>query len=136
MGRDLRRRATRRACASRRSTGTSAADEAEYIIETAAPKAVVLDGSLADLVPAAADVAVRLAIGPSTDAIAGWDDYEAALAAESGDADRRPGARLDHALHVGHHRPTEGRLPAARGPGDRARPRRASPATSRGWSTS
>jgi long-chain acyl-CoA synthetase len=56
-------------------------DEAEYIVRDCDARAVVLDGALADLAPAAADVPVRLALDDAPD---GWDDYEAALAAESG----------------------------------------------------
>jgi long-chain acyl-CoA synthetase len=55
-------------------------DEAEYIIRDCGAKAVVLDGRLAELAPAAATADVRLAFDTP---IAGWDDYEAALAAES-----------------------------------------------------
>ncbi len=59
-------------------------DEAEYIIRDCGARAVVLDGRLTDLAPAAADVAVRLAIGADHEAPpVGWDDYETALAAES-----------------------------------------------------
>lgn len=62
-------------------------DEAEYIVRDCGARAVVLDGSLPELAPAAADVAVRLVLAPVADApeLAGWDDYEAALAAESGE---------------------------------------------------
>ena len=61
-------------------------DEAEYIVRDCGARAVVLDGTLGDLAPAAADVPVRLALGPIADApaLAGWEDYDAALAAESG----------------------------------------------------
>jgi long-chain acyl-CoA synthetase len=57
-------------------------DEAGYIIEDCGAKAVVLDGSLTGLVPAAG-VPVRLAIGPAID---GWTRYEDAIAAQSPDA--------------------------------------------------
>ncbi len=57
-------------------------DEARYIIEDCGAWAVVLHGSLPDLAPAAAAVPVRLAVGPS---IAGWVDYEAAIAEHAGD---------------------------------------------------
>ncbi len=60
-------------------------DEAEYIIRDCGAEAVVLDGRLRDLAPAATDVAVRLAIGADDDGLAGWVDYEDALAAESPD---------------------------------------------------
>jgi long-chain acyl-CoA synthetase len=62
-------------------------DEAGYIVRDCAARAVVLDGSLPDLAPAAADVPVRVVIGPASgDVWAGWDDYETALGAESGAA--------------------------------------------------
>jgi long-chain acyl-CoA synthetase len=66
-------------------------DEAEYIIRDCGAKVVVLDGRLAELAPAAAEVDVRLAIGPGDDdALAAWDDYEAAIAAESSDLIENP----------------------------------------------
>ena len=60
-------------------------DEAEYIIRDCGAKVVVLDARLGDLAPAAADVDVRFAVGTGEAAApAGWDDYDAALAAEPG----------------------------------------------------
>ncbi len=59
------------------------ADEARYIIEDCAAKAVVMDGALTELASAAATATIKLAIGTP---IAGWDDYDAALAAQPEDA--------------------------------------------------
>src|SRR6478735_8540010 len=57
-------------------------DEAEYIVRDCGARAVVVDGSLDELAAAAADVAVRLVIGPvSHDAWSGWEDYDTALGA-------------------------------------------------------
>ncbi len=56
-------------------------EEAAYIVGDCGARAVVLDGDLAELAPVGDDVPIRVAIGSS---LAGWDDYEPALAAESG----------------------------------------------------
>ena len=62
-------------------------DEAQYIIEDCQAKAVVMDGALVELAPAAATVPIKLAIDQTDHAaFAGWDDYEASLAAQSTDA--------------------------------------------------
>lgn len=58
-------------------------DEARFIIEDCAAKAVVMDGALTELAPAAATATIKLAIGTP---IAGWDDYDTALAAQAVDA--------------------------------------------------
>ena len=62
-------------------------DEARYIIEDCAAKAVVMDGALTELAPAAATATIKLAIGTP---IAGWDDYDTALAAQPVDAIAEP----------------------------------------------
>ena len=54
---------------------------------------------------------VRLAVGGE---IEGFDDYDAAVAAEDDARARRPVVRLADALHVGHHRSAEGRDPRRR----------------------
>ncbi|MGZ4677995.1 MAG: AMP-binding protein [Acidimicrobiia bacterium] len=56
-------------------------DEARYIIEDCGARAVVMDGALADLAPAAESAPVRIAIGAG---VPGWTDYETALAEQSG----------------------------------------------------
>jgi long-chain acyl-CoA synthetase len=62
-------------------------EEAEYIVRDCGARAVVLDGRLPDLAPAAADVPVRLVIAPADgDAWSTWEDYETALDAEPGTA--------------------------------------------------
>ena len=59
-------------------------DEARYIIEDCGARAVVMDAALTDLVPAAAGVAIKLAIdGADHPTLAEWDDYETALATQS-----------------------------------------------------
>ncbi len=66
-------------------------DEARYIIEDCGAKAVVLDGALADLAPAAASAPITVAIdGADHPALAEWDDYANALAAQSRDAIETP----------------------------------------------
>jgi long-chain acyl-CoA synthetase len=61
------------------------ADEAGYIVRDCGARAVVVDGSLGELATAAPGVPARLVIGPARgDGWTGWDDYETALAAESG----------------------------------------------------
>ena len=111
-------------------------DEAEYIIRDCGARAVVLDGRLAR--PRARRDRRR---GPARDRCGrrrarGLGRLRGRARGRVTRSDRGPRARLDHALHVGHHRPAEGRLPAAGGPRDRARPQRASPGTSPAWCTS
>ncbi len=55
-------------------------DETGYIVRDCGARAVVLDASVAALAPAVASAPVRLALGGPID---GFDDYEAAVAAES-----------------------------------------------------
>ena len=68
-------------------------EEARYIIEDCGAKAVVMDGSLAALAAAADGVPLKLAIGTALaddNRWAGWDNYEAALSAQSADPITNP----------------------------------------------
>ncbi len=55
-------------------------DETEYVVRDCGARAVVLDASVAALAPATASASVRIAVGGP---IEGFDDFEAAIAAES-----------------------------------------------------
>ena len=55
-------------------------DEAAYIIDDCEARAVIMDGTLQALAPAAAAVPVKLAVGHPVD---GWDDYATARAAHA-----------------------------------------------------
>ncbi|MBK5286995.1 MAG: AMP-binding protein, partial [Acidimicrobiia bacterium] len=65
------------------------AEEAEYIVRDCGARAIVMDGSLTELAGIADEVPIRIAIGT---ALAGWDEYETALASQPSTAPSDPAA--------------------------------------------
>ena len=95
------------------------ADEAAYIVDDCEATAFVADARFARWPPAPARprarCGVRSAVGGAID---GFERYDEALAGEDGADIDDPHSAVD-ALHLGHHRPAQGRPPAD------TRPRRA-----------
>ena len=101
------------------------AEETAYIADDCEAKAIVADVELADVATAVAEttplLTTRIAAGGAIDGFDPWDD---ALGADDGVEHRRPGARQLDALHVGHDRPPQGRVPQEGGGPARRRARR------------
>ncbi len=91
-------------------------EEAGYIVDDCEAKALVADVALAETAKGAAATAskctVLLVAGGDVD---GFERYEAALDAEDDSNIDKPTPGLDDALHLRHHRSTQGRLPPAGG---------------------